>query len=296
MIERFAPEKSASVKIKQAALKKQAPDGFRSLDMPQSVTDPATSSAQLISDAAKADPAVRGIIYRTAAMRAVSGADIEKTRAQLQDLPQSKERDDAIAVIDVRLAQMQLSLGKIDDARRMIDRMPPGIEKIRQIVQLAVASSQLATEDGKENANLLMDEARRAVRDYPEDKDDADALIALAAGYAVIDPERAFAILGPIIGQSNDVINANALIAKYYKQDQLFREGEMLMTANLRANGSRFYRYGREIGLLARADRDRTKHLIDQFSRADVRVFVKAFIAQGILNERVGFTAATLNE
>ncbi|MBK7706191.1 MAG: hypothetical protein IPJ30_10510 [Acidobacteria bacterium] len=296
LIERFAPEKSASVKIKQAALKKQAPDGFRSLDMPQSVTDPATSSAQLISDAAKADPAVRGIIYRTAAMRAVSGADIEKTRAQLQDLPQSKERDDAIAVIDVRLAQMQLSLGKIDDARRMIDRMPPGIEKIRQIVQLAVASSQLATEDGKENANLLMDEARRAVRDYPEDRDDADALIALAAGYAVIDPERAFAILGPIIGQSNDVINANALIAKYYKQDQLFREGEMLMTANLRANGSRFYRYGREIGLLARADLDRTKHLIDQFSRADVRVFVKAFIAQGILNERVGFTAATLNE
>jgi hypothetical protein len=289
LVQKYAREKVAALKQKQAALKKQTPENVRVFDTPASLENPEASSSQIIADAARAEPQMRGILFRTAAMRAISAGEPEKVRAQLQDLPQSKERDDAIALIDARLAQNQIAQGRFEEARRLIERTPAGLEKTRQTVQLAISAAALKTEEGRENALALMEDARQMVREFPEDRDEADGLIAVAAGFAVIDPARAFGVLGPVIAQANDLINASALVAKYYRQEQYFRDGEIIMAANLSSGGSRFLRFGREVRMLAKADFDRTRGLVDQFSRTDVRVFARAMIAQGILKERVGF-------
>lgn len=288
ILEKIVPERAAQLRQKQSELKKQMPQGMSITEMPRSINDPNAAPETIIADAAKANPLIRGALYRQAASRAVANGEGEKTRALLQSQPESKERDDAIAQIDSNLAANQLRAGKIDEARKTIDRMANGNSKVEQIVALAVVSHRLNTKESKEAALKLMDEAKQMVKDFPEDKDETEGLIKVIAGFVVIDPPRAFTMLSPVIEQSNELVNAGAILAKYNKQNQTFRDGEILMANNLGAAGAKFLRYGKELKMLAQADFPRTRALIDQFRREDARLFIKLFIAQSILKEKIG--------
>jgi len=134
-----------------------------------------------------------------------------------------------------------------------------------------------------------MEEARRLVNEFAENKDEVAGVMKLAAGYAAIEPDRAFPLLNPLIEQANDVINATALLAKYNKREQMFRQGEMLLPQTFGYGGGNFALYGKELKMLAKVDYGRTKNLIDQFRRDDVRVLLKLLLAQSILSDKIGF-------
>jgi hypothetical protein len=135
----------------------------------------------------------------------------------------------------------------------------------------------------------MMDEARRLVNDFAENKDEVAGVLKLAAGFAAIESDRAFPLLNPLIEQANDVINATAILAKYNKREQMFRQGEMLLPQTFGYGGGNFSRFGRELKMLAQADYGRTKNLIEQFRRDDVRVLLKVLLAQSILSDKIGF-------
>lgn len=288
VLQKIVPEKIPQLKQKQAALRKQSPPGVRNFEIPTSFSDPEATPEKLIADATKAQPQMRGAFYRQAVYRGISGGDPEKIRALLQNQPPSKERDDAIASLDANLAMKQLREGKTDEARKTIDRLPFGAAKAEQLVQLALAAYRLNTTESKETAVRLMSEAHEMVKDYPEDKDETDGLLKVIAGYAVIDTGRAFTLLAPVIEQANEVVNAQAVLARYNKQTQNFRDGEMVIANSFGALNARIFRYGKELKLLAQNDFTRTRGLIDQFRRDDIRLFVKLFIAQSVLKERIG--------
>ncbi|MCA1625926.1 MAG: hypothetical protein LC768_18950, partial [Acidobacteria bacterium] len=273
-------------------LKKQMPQGASIAELPPSMNNLNATPEAILADAVKAEPRMRGMLYRQAAFRSISNGEGEKTRSLLQNLPESKERNDAIANIDSNLAAQQLKAGKIDEARKIIDRMPSGNSKVEQIVNLAVVSHRLNTKESKEAALKLMDDAKQMVKDFPEDKDETEGLIKVIAGYAAIDPTRAFTMLSPVVEQANELINASAILAKYNKQNQIFRNGEILMANGFGSARSSLFRYGKELKMLAQADLGRTRGLIDQFRREDVRLFVKLFIAQAILKEKIGLDGA----
>jgi hypothetical protein len=63
----------------------------------------------------------------------------------------------------------------------------------------------------------------------------------------------------------------------------------MVSAAEARA----FFRYGKELKMLAQADLGRTRALVDQFRRQDVRLFINMFIAQAVLKEKIGLDGAT---
>jgi 3-methyladenine DNA glycosylase AlkD len=287
VLQKLVPERAAQLKQKQAALKKQAPQNTRVFEPPASLNDPNAAPEKIIADATKAQPQMRGLLYRQAVSRGISG-DAEKIRSLLQSQPDSKERDDAIAALDSTLAMRQLHAGKADEARKIIDRMPFGAAKAEQLVQLAVASYRLNTKESRENAVRLMSEAREMVKDFPEDKDETDGLLKVIAGFAVIEPERAFTMLAPVIEQANEVVNAQAVLARYNKQTQDFRDGEMVMSNNFSSLNAKVFRYGKELKLLAQNDFTRTRGLIDQFRRDDVRLFVRLFVAQSMLKDKIG--------
>jgi hypothetical protein len=287
VLQKIVPERAAQLKQKEAALKKQAPQNLRPGGFTNPLADPNATPEKIIADATKAPVQMRGALYRQAALRASSG-DPEKIRALLQSQPESRERDEAIAYLDSTLVMRQLAAGKTDEARRLIDRIPFGAAKAEQLVQLAIASYRLNTKESKENALRIMSEAREMVKDYPEDKDETDGLLKVIAGYAVIEPERALTMLAPVIEQANEVINAQAVLARYNKSTQMFRDGEMIVSNSVGSLGSKVFRYGKELKLLAQNDFARTRSLIDQFRRDDVRVFARLFIAQSILKERIG--------
>ena len=288
VLQKIVPERVAQLKQKQAALKKQTPVNNRTSQAPNSLSDPSATPEKLIGDAYKAQPQMRAALYRQAAFRSVTAGDAERIRALLQSQPESKERDDALAYLDSNLASKQLQAGKTDEARKIIDRLPFGAAKAEQLVQLAVASYRLNTKESRENAARLMSEAREMIKEFPEDKDETDGLLKVVAGYAVIEPARAFTMLAPVIEQANEVIGAQSVLARYNKQTQNFRDGEMVMSNSFGSLNARVFRYGRELKLLALSDFTRTRGLIDQFRRDDVRLFVRLFLAQSILKEKIG--------
>jgi hypothetical protein len=292
VLQKLAPEKIAQLKQKQTALNKQSPQNTRAAQIASAVNNPNATPEQLIADASKAQPSLRGAFYRQAAMRGISAGEPEKVLALLQNLPDSRERNDALAFLNSNIASRLLQAGKTDEARRLIDQMPFGAAKAEQLVQLAVASFRLNTKESRENALRIMNEAREMVKDFPEDKDETDALVKVIAGFAVIEPDRAFAMLAPVIEQANEVINAQAILARYNKQTQSFRDGELVIAGSFGALNAKVFRYGRELKMLAQHDFTRTRGLIDQFRRDDVRLFIKIFIAQSILKERIGLEGA----
>lgn len=294
VLEKIVPERAAALRLKQSELKKQMPQGIGIGEIPRSLNDPNATPETIVAESAKASPQMRPMLFRQAAYRAseFSTEDANKMRSLLQNQPQSKERDDAVATIDSNLAARSLRDGKLDDARKIIDQMALGNNKVEQIVGLAVASYRLNTKESKEAALKLMEDARQMVKDFPEDKDETDGLVKVIAGYAVIDPPRAFTMLSPVVEQANELINAGAVLAKFNKQNQVFRDGEILMANGLSQGGSKFFRYGKELKMLAQADMPRTRGLISQFRRDDVRLFVKLFIAQAVLKEQIGLSGA----
>ncbi|HLM01418.1 MAG TPA: hypothetical protein VK400_10230, partial [Pyrinomonadaceae bacterium] len=102
VLQKLVPERVAQLKQKQTALRKQAPQNTRATQAPDSLGDPTATPEKMIADANKAEPRFRGLLYRQAAFRA--GGDAEKIRALLQNQPESRERDDAIAYLDANLA------------------------------------------------------------------------------------------------------------------------------------------------------------------------------------------------
>ena len=165
--------------------------------------------------------------------------------------------------------------------------------QIQQLVGLALAFNAKADKDSKEAALKIMDEARGMVDVTPQNDDEIADFAQIIAGYAVIEPREAFALLTPLVDQTNELVQAAALLAKYNKRQFLFRDGEMLLNAGLgQMRGN--LRFTRELGLLAAADFERTRELADKFQRTDVKLLVQLLIAQSVLRENQNFNESVM--
>ncbi len=291
IMEKFVPEKLPQLKQKQSEIKKQMPpemvamqDSFGAIEDNKN-----TPPEKMISDAAKLPAFARGRAYNQAIDKMITAGDGEKARGLLQSVPDGKERDDALAYLDSQLAGKAIEKGNLDEAQKIIGQIGSDTKKVEQLVNLAVKLHQKNTKENHEAALKIMDDARRLVNEFAENKDEVAGVLKLAAGFAAIEPDRAFSLLNPLIEQANDVINATAILAKYNKREQMFKQGEMLLPQTFGYGGGNFTRYGRELKMLAQADYGKTKGLIEQFRRDDVRVLLKLLLAQSILSDKIGF-------
>lgn len=256
------------------------------MGVPASLSDPNATPEALIADAANVNPGMRRSMYETAINKSLAAGDTDRIRSLLQNAPDGKERDAAIDTLNSRLAMKALAAGKLDDARRIVDQMQPGNAKIEQLVNIAVAARKVNTKESKDLSVQLMEQAKQMVSDFPEDKDEMAGAMKIISGYVAIDPDRAFQLIPGLIDEANQVIDAYAVLAKYNKQDGVFRDGEMLMSSG--GSGAQVFRYGSDIKSLAQVDFARTMMLINQFHRDDIRLFVRLFVAQGILKDKIG--------
>jgi hypothetical protein len=291
-LEKFVPEKVPQLKQKQASVRKQMPPEMQAMEesfgsMMDNNTDKAPE--KMIADAAKLPSFVRGHTYNQAIDKMIEAGNADKARGLLQSAPEGKERDDALAYLDSRLAENAIEKGNLDEAQKIINQIGSDTKKVEQLVSLAVGFHKKNTKESHETALKIMDDARRLVNEFAENKDEVAGVLRLAAGYAVIEPERAFPLLSPLIEQANDVINATAILAKYNKRETMFKQGEMLLPQTFTSGGGNFSRYAKELKLLAQTDYGRTKGLIEQFRRDDVRVLLKMLLAQSILSDKIGF-------
>ena len=288
VLEKIIPERAALIKQKQAALKKSMPENMMMFDDDAFDGDSQKSPDKMIDSAAKMPVQMRGIMYQNAVNMAVGQGTTDKVRESLMKAPESKERDNALAYLDSKIAESKIKKGDYDEARKIIDALSSNKEKIERIVQLAIVFQAKDTKEDKEFAEKLMNEARSLTDNVPQDEDAINDYLKVTSGYAYVDPTTAFSMLDSFSNQANEIVNAAALLAKYDKRNTAFQSGEMVLTRGLPRVGSNVFRYGKELNLLAQADIDRLRAMADRFDRPDARILLKLYVVQAFFNEKIG--------
>lgn len=281
-IEKYAPEKAAQ-------LKKLIPEEQKSRnDINNLLSNPDTKPEKLLEEAEKFAGYEKYELYRAAVDKFAETGQGEKVRELLKNVPESKQRDDALAYLDEKLSAKAIKDDKLDDVQKIISKTESETSKVKLLVDLAVGFQKKNTKESRENALKLMEDARRLVSSFPENDEDVADMLKLASGYAVIEPDKAFPYLTTLIEMTNDLLTAGSLIAKYNRRNFAFKQGEMIFTNNFGYGVSSYTKYSKELSLLAAADFGRTKGLIDQLRRDDTRVLFKIALAQSILKEKIG--------
>jgi hypothetical protein len=288
-IEQYAPEKVPLLKQKEASYQKLMPEETRGWsDASKLINDATVKPEKLIEEAEKYSGYQKLELYRIAASKLIEAGQGEKARELIQNTPDSKQRDDALAFINETLSAKAIKDDRLDDVQKIIAKSVSDSSKVKLLVDLAVGFEKKKTKESHETAVKLMDDARRLVAGFPDSNEDVDDILKLASGYAVIEPDKAFPYLTTMVEMTNDLLTAKSLLAKYNKRNTNFKQGELIFTNSLGYNVSAYTQYNNELGLLAAADFGRTKGLIDQFRRDDVRVLLKIIIAQSILKDKIG--------
>lgn len=290
LLEKYAPEKAPQLKQKEAAFKKLIPEEQRGWqEVRKLVTNPDTKPEQLIDEAEKYAGWEKFQLYQGAVDKALQAGTGDKIRDLLRNEPAGKQRDDALSYLDTKLSEKAIKDDKLEDAQALVAKTESTSSKVRILVDLAVGFHKKNTKESKETAVDLMNKARALVNDVPESREEVADILKVAAGYAVVEPSRAFLYLAPLIEMNNDLMTAYSLLAKYSKQETFFKKGELFYTQALGSGGSSYLSYGKELGLLAAADFGRAKGLIEQFRREEVRVLAKILTAQSVFKEKFGF-------
>lgn len=286
ILEKIIPERIPILKQKQEALKKNLPQEMALSDDVLGIGD--NSPEKMITNANRMPEQVRGNMYRSAINQAVSSGDMEPVRAALNQAPSGKQRDDALVYLDSKIAEKRIAEGKIDEARKIIDSLPSTKEKVERLVQMAVGFHKKDTKEDKETAAKLMTEARSLIDYSPQDEDAIGDFLRIAGGYAYIEPDTAFSMLDAFADQTNELVNAAAVVAKFDKNNPNFKNGELIFTRGLPRIGTTVLRYGKEAQLLANADIDRLERIAEKFQRPDARILLKLYIAQAFFTGRIG--------
>lgn len=290
-LEKLVPERAAALRQKQAALKKtMTTEQSQQMETANLVNNPNATPEERIKNAAKATGGARQFMYRDAVQKMVQNNEADRARQLLTEAPASADRDRALELLDSLVAQKAVKDGKLDEARRIVGNLKNKNAQIEQFVSMARSFYAKNTEEDHKTAAGLMDEAARLITDVPQSEEETNGLLAVVAGYAVVEPNRAFLMLDPLVEQVNEVMQATAVLAKYNRRDFRFRSGEMSYIFGMGRAQSSVWRFRRELGLLAAADFERTRNLTDRFTRQDVQILTRLTLAQSILQERNEFS------
>ncbi|HEY0426668.1 MAG TPA: hypothetical protein VGC76_02575 [Pyrinomonadaceae bacterium] len=285
--EKYAPEKAALLKQKEAELKKVMPEYMRSWqEAGKLISDPNTTPEKLIEEAEKYTGYEKYQMYQTAVDRAINAGTSDKIRQALQNLPDNKQRNDALDYLDSKISDKAIKDDKLDDVQKIVAKSTSDSAKIKLLVNLAVGYQKKNTEDSHKTAISLMSDARKLVGDIPESREEVGDIMKIAAGYAEIDPDKAFPLLTSLTDMTNDMLTAYALLSKYNKSENMFKQGEMIFTQSLGYGGT-FMQYGKELKLLAAADFGKTSGMIDQIRRDDLKTLMRILLAQSIIKEKL---------
>lgn len=287
IIEKYAPEKASLLRQKETEMKKVMPEYMRSWQESNKLTtDPNTTPEKLIEESDKFAGWEKFQLLRTAVDRAVTAGTTDKIRQSLQNLPDNKQRNDALDYLDSKVSDKAIKDDKLDEVQKIVAKSTSDGAKIKLLVNLAVGYQKKNTEESHKTAMNLMAEARKLVGDIPESREEVGDIMKIIAGYAEIEPDKAFPLLNPLAEMVNDMLTAYALLSKYNKSENMFKQGEMIFTQSL-GFGAAYLQYGKELKLLAANDFGKVSGMIDQIRRDDTKILMRMLLAESIIKEKL---------
>jgi hypothetical protein len=153
-------------------------------------------------------------------------------------------------------------------------------ERARAMVEIAMVMEKKGSHD---EALQLLDEAQTMIKLDLNSETQTNAMLTLVAGYAVVEPAKAFGIVERMIDRANDDLAKLMLLDKIVKSGMV-KNGEIrLLQSGMMPIDFALFKYGKAVAALANADFDRTKAAADRFQRNEVRLMVRLLLAQALL-------------
>jgi hypothetical protein len=289
-IEKYAPARAAQMKQKLA---KTMPDedGEESEGGEEAEAEVGDyrallekgSADELLSAASKSQSPMREAYYQGAAVKLAESGDAEHARAIVNEkVKDAEQRKNMLVEIDKAVAMAEAEKGKVEQSRKLLSELHTNEERVQLLTQLAVGAN---TKGEKKLALKFLEEASTMISQRAKSSKQLGSQLAVAHAYAEIEPSRSFAILEPVVDQLNELLGA-AVLLYGFSSEEFVREDEIMLkplVTIMSFAGGGFVQYNGDFALLARADFERTKNLVDKFQRDEVRIMMRLNLVQGIL-------------
>ncbi len=284
-LDKIIPDRTAALKQRQAESQKALPTEFKGMQEMQKIYDPNATPEDILSQLSKMpEGPIKSQAYP--ALESKIGQITDETRAKklIDQIPDEKERANAQEKYDAAKISRSTATGKLEDALQMINSMTNKRDRIQKLVALAVQYFRKGGDNNVDAAKGIMKEAKAMTAEFPADADEITDLMEVVKGYTTVEPETAFKLFEPVIDQLNEYVQAAAVLSKYEKRGQDFRNGELELSMNsYQRGGTLTFRYIQHIQALGKADLDRMSQLTDHFLRPDYRSIVRLYVLQGFL-------------
>ncbi len=278
-IEQLAPDRAAKVKAKFATggLTKGRRQ-FGQLDSPFSKGTP----EDLIKTGAGANDELRHSYFQAAIGKAVMNGKAEALREFIKSqVTDESQRTNLNDLLDAQQMNWSLSHGDVEAVQKQL----PSIRlKEKRALAMAEIAMMLEKKGKHDEALKFLDEAQTLFKLDLTSQSQSDALLAVLLAAAIIDPDRAFTAIEPIVDRANDSLGKLLLLDKLIKSG-FVKDGEIkLQRPGIISMDFAIFKYGRGVVALANADFNRTKALTDRLQRNELRVMARLLMVRSLLH------------
>jgi hypothetical protein len=278
-IEQLAPDRAAKVKARFATRPlTQEQRQWGQLDSLFSKG----SAEDLIKAGAGANDQLRSSYFQAAIGRAMMNGKVEALREFIKSqVADESQRNNLNDLLDAQQMNLSLNQGNIEEAQKLLPSL-----RLKEKRALAMAGIAMMLEQkGKHDEALkLLDEAHTLVKLDLTSQSQSDALLAVLLADAIIDPDKAFAAIEPIVDRANDNLSKLLFLDKLIKSG-FVKDGEIILQRpGILSMDFAVFKYGKGVVALANADFNRTRALADRLQRNELRVMARLLMVQSLLH------------
>jgi hypothetical protein len=279
-IQEFVPERIALLQKKVSAFEQTLSKEQRGWNNYNSLVR-SGSPEDMIAASIKADDEQRQMLRGEAILAAIFRRRTDALREFIKtEIEDDSARRSLLDDLDSQEITAAMFRGEVDELRTLLPRVRRSEERARAMAEIAVV---LEKKGDHEEAVKLLDEARTLIKVDFESETQTNALFALAAAYALVEPPKAFAIIERTIDRANDQISKALLLDKIVKTG-VVRKGEILLhNSGVISPDLMMFRYGKAVVAMANADFNRTKAVADRLDRLELRLLARLLLAQALL-------------
>ena len=280
-VEQFAPDRAARVRAKLAETKRTQGSGRLQWDDLNSLVAKSTPE-ELIRIAARTSGDMRREVYQAAVMNAVMKGRADALREFIKrEVADEGQRNSLNDLLDQQQLGWATDHGNTEELQKLLPLIRLKEKRAEAMAEIALLLEKKGEHD---EALRLLDEAQTLIKVDLKSESQSNALLAVLFAYALVDPNRAFAIIEPIIDRANDNLSRLLLLDKVIRSG-FVRNGEIIMqTPGMISPDFAILKYGQGIFALARADFNRTRAMADRFQRDEVRIMARLMIVQALLH------------
>ncbi len=198
------------------------------------------------------------------------------------EIDDKSRRDALIDSLDGELINQATDKGDADALRKLLPQVRLREERARAMTGIAVLLEKKGDHD---EAVKLLDEARTLIKIDLDSQTQSNALMALMAAYALVDPPKAFAIIEKTVDRANNELTKLLLLDKIVNTGILKKGEIVLQQFGILPQDFLIFRFGKSLGALAKVDFDRTRAAADRLGRNELRLLARLMLARALVEE-----------